>query len=184
MTCSDLMNRQVEWVAGSSTVLEAARLMRDRSVGLVLVSDPVPGESIGVVTDRDLAVRACAEALDCAQTTVGRVATLGIVSCRDDDALQDAEERMGDAQKSRIVVMSSTGQVVGVLSLTDIMRGDGARRAVRTANAVLAREVTAHAPVESIHLTASTPEDEEAAASRDHMVIGGARTGSMKEFPS
>lgn len=184
MKCGELMKRELEWVTGATSVLDAARLMRDRSVGFLLISNPLATEDVGVVTDRDLAIRVCAEGLDASTTPIGQVATTGVVSCTEEEELATVEERMGEAQKSRILVTDSGGRIVGVLSLTDILRGDGARRAVRTANAVLSREADGpHAPLESIRLTASTPEDEELAMNRQPVPIVGAHRGSMKEFP-
>lgn len=184
MRCGDLMNTDIEWIPGSASVQEAAQRMRDLSLGFLLVSDPVPDQAAGVITDRDVAVRVCAEGLDPRSTRVGQVATIGLVACSQDQDLSAAEQLMGETQKSRLVVTSASGEVVGVLSLTDILRGDGARRAVRTANAVLARDADGpHAPLESIHLTPSTVEDEDEAANRDHLVVGGGHRGSMKEFP-
>jgi CBS domain-containing protein len=178
------MNREFERVSGTATVLEAARLMRDRSVGILVVLGPLPDHPTGVVTDRDLAIRVCAEGLDPNRTLVDQVATVGLVSSSEQEDLEDAEARMGEAQKSRLVITDTTGQIVGVLSLTDILRGDRAGRAVKTANAVLARETTPHAPLSSIHITPSTPEEEDAAARHaDPLVLGGHRGSSMKEFP-
>ena len=185
MKCQDLMTRELEWVPGSTTVMEAASVMRNRSVGLLLVSQPTPEEPVGVVTDRDLAVRICADGLSPKDVRVGQISTVGVVTCREDEDLASAERRMGEAQKSRLAVVDESGRIVGVLSLTDILRGDRAGRALRTANAVLAREADApQEPLENIHLTASTIEEEEAAAQRDHVVIMGEHRGSMKEFPS
>lgn len=185
MKCGDLMKIELEWVAGTSSVRDAARLMRDRSIGFLLVSDPAPDHQVGVVTDRDLAIRVCAEGLDTASTPIGRVATTGIVSCGENEDLDDVEKRMGDTQKSRIVVTNAEGDIVGVLSLADILRGDNVRRAVRTANAVSSREGNGpHEPIEGIHLTPSTPEDEERAMNGPHIAIGGTHGGSMKEFPT
>ena len=63
MKCHDLMS-DVVWLPGTASVPDASRVMKDRSVGLLLVSDPVPGRLAGVVTDRDLVIRVCAEGLN------------------------------------------------------------------------------------------------------------------------
>ncbi len=158
--------------------------MRDRSVGLLVVLGALPDQPVGVVTDRDLAIRVCAEGLSSTETLVDQVATIGLVSCIEQEELETVEARMGEAQKSRIIVTDTTGQIVGVLSLTDILRGDRAGRAVRTANAVLARETTPHAPLSSIHITPSTRQEEDAAVRHEAPPVMGEHRGSMKEFPS
>jgi CBS domain-containing protein len=184
MKCQDLMNPEVRWVPGAASVFTAARLMRDQSLGFLLVSGRTAGQMMGVVTDRDLAVRACADDRRPAETTVSEIASPEVIVCTDTEDLKVAEERMRSFHKSRLVVVDRDGQPVGVLSLTDILHGDRGWRALKTARGILAREAEVpHPPVEEIKLTPSTPEDEEAAL-RQETVHGGAWRGSMKEFPS
>ncbi len=183
MKCQDLMNPEVRWVSAQASVMTAARLMRDQSLGFLLVSGPAPDQLVGVITDRDLATRVCAEDKRPAETSVASVASADVVVCTDTEDLKAAEERMREFQKSRLVVVDRSGQPVGVLSLTDILHGDRGWRALKTARGVLSREAEApHFPVEGLKLTPSTPEDEEAAM-RQETVHGGAWRGSMKEFP-
>jgi CBS domain-containing protein len=183
MKCQDLMSTDLPWVPGTASVLDASRIMRDLSLGLLLVSDPVPGRAVGVVTDRDLAIRVCAEGLDPREARVGDVATLELVVCTGGDDLKVAEARMIQSQKSRLVVLDDDRQIVGLLGLTEVLRGDHGRRALKTANAVLSREAGGpHAPLESIHLTPSTPEEEEEATKRETVMVGGNHRGSMREF--
>ena len=184
MKCNELMSTDVIWVPGTASVLDASRLMRDRSVGLLLVSDPVPGHVVGVVTDRDLVIRACAEGLDCREAHVGDVATLNPVTSAESDDLTVAEARMTESQKARLVIVDDSRRIVGVLSLTDILRRERGGRALKVANAILSREAEGpHPPLESIHLTASTPTDEEDAAKSETVMVGGDHRGSMREFP-
>ena len=159
--------------------------MRDRSVGMVLVFEPSPGQLRGVITDRDLATRVCADDKRAAQTLVSDVASLEVVTCRADDELRDAEEKMQKTQKSRLVVLGENGEVVGVVSLADIFRYESHRRAVRTARAVLAREARGRSTSpERINLTPSTPEDEAAALRQGSVMVGGTRPDTMKVFPT
>jgi CBS domain-containing protein len=184
MKCHELMKTQLQWVSGNTTVLDAALLMRDATLGMLLVTDPVPGRRAGVVTDRDLALRVCAEGLDPRVTRVGDVASMDLVVCSEDEDLGDAEARMGVAQKSRLLVVDDEKQIIGLISLTDILRGDRGGRALKTANTVLAREAgSPHQPLESIHLTPSTPADEEAALNRPTVMLGGDHRGTTSEFP-
>ena len=53
MKCRDLMNPEVLWIAGAASARKAASLMRDQSVGFLLVSGPAPQQFAGVITDRD-----------------------------------------------------------------------------------------------------------------------------------
>jgi CBS domain-containing protein len=177
------MNPEVLWIAGTASARKAASLMRDQSVEFLLVSGPAPAQFAGVITDRDLAVRVCAEDLCAEETPVSAVATSDVVVCSDFEDLKVAEKRMRDFQKSRLVVVDQHGHPMGVLSLTDILHGDRAWRALKTARGVLRHEAEVpHPPLESIKLTPSTPEDEEAAI-RHQRVRTGSRPTSMKEFP-
>jgi len=185
MKCRNVMNVDPEWISSGATVLEAAQVMRDRAVGMLLVFDPAPGQLRGVVTDRDLATRVCADDKRAGQTLVSDVATTDVVNCLADDDLRDAEEKMQRAEKSRLVVVDQGGAVAGVVSLTDILRYENHRRAVRTARGALAREARNRStPPERITLTPSTPEDEEAAMRQPSVMVGGSRPDTMKVFPT
>jgi len=184
MKCEEFMNVDLQWVPGTSSVVDASRLMRDRSLGMLLVSDPVPGRAVGVVTDRDLAIRVCAEGLDPQQVRVGDVATLELVTCADRDDVKVAETIMSEMQKSRLIVVDDTHQIVGLIALVDILRSDHGRGARQAATAVLSRDAEGHhPPLESIHLTPSTPTDEEEATSHGTVMVGGDHRGSTREFP-
>ena len=186
MKCRNVMNAEPEWISSGATALEAAQVMRDRSVGMLLVFDPAPGHLKGVVTDRDLVTRLCADDKRAGQTLVDDVATTDIVTCQAEDDLHEAEERMQRTEKSRLVVLDQGGEPVGVVSLADICRYESHRRAVRTARAVLARDARTQrpAPPDRIKLTPSTPEDEAAAMRQPSVMVGGTRTDTMKVFPT
>ena len=184
MKCVEIMNVDLQWVAGTASVFDAARLMRDRSLRLLLVSDPVPGRAVGVITDRDLTVRVCAAGLDPRQVRVGDVSTLELVTCADREEVKVAETIMTETQKSRVLVVDDERQIVGLIALADILRADHGRSARQTATAVLSRDAGGHhPPLESIHLTASTPADEEEATSHGTVMVGGDHRGSTREFP-
>lgn len=184
MKCADLMSMELQWISSAATVQQAAQVMRDRSMGLLVVFDPTLSRLVGVVTDRDLAVRACADNRRPDQAHVADVATPEVVTCLEDDDLSVAEAKLVEFGKSRIVVVNTNGRTVGVISLTDILTHDRKGRAIRTARSVLAREAGGpHTPLDQIKLTPSTPEDE-AAAIRQETIARGSWTGSMKEFPS
>lgn len=184
MKCDEFMNVDLQWVPGTSSVVDASRLMRDRSLGLLLVSDPVPGRAVGVVTDRDLTIRVCAEGLDPRQVRVGDVATLELVTCGEREDVKVAEAIMSETQKSRLIVVDDNRQIVGFITLADILLSDHGRGARQTATAVLSRDAGGHhPPLESIHLTASTPAEEEEANSHGTVMVGGNHRGSTREFP-
>jgi CBS domain-containing protein len=96
-------------------------------------------EVVGVVTDRDLVVRALALArpLD---TPVAEVMTGEVMGCRPRDDLRRAEEVMVANRKSRIPILDDAGHCVGVVSLTDVAQAESARRAGEVLEGVTRRE--------------------------------------------
>ena len=184
MKCRDVMNLNLQWVPATATVAEAARIMRDRSMGFLLVAGAQPGKAAGVVTDRDIAIRCCAENKRPDEVSVAEIASKEILTCDHNESIQAAEHLMIEAGKSRLVIVDEIGRAAGVLSLTDILFHDRAGRAVKTARGVLAREAEgAHQPVETIKLTPSTPEDEEKAMRQPTSMHGGSHDPPGKIFP-
>ena len=184
MKCTDVMNLNLQWVPGTATIVDAARIMRDRSMGFLLVAGEHPGKAAGVITDRDIAIRCCAENKRPDEILVTEIATKEVLTCGLSESIQAAEQLMTEAGKSRLVIVDEIGRAAGVLSLTDILFHDRAGRAVRTARRVQAREAEgAHQPVESIKLTPSTPEDEEKAMRQHSAVHGGSHDAGGKVFP-
>ena len=183
MKCRDLMQMELQWVSANGNATDAARIMRDKSVGFLLVCDPTPGRLVGVVTDRDLAMRVSAEGKSPKDVRLADVMSREVITCGEDEGLGDAEERMRENAKARLVVLDAQKAPVGVISLTDILLHDRKGRALKTARAVLSREGEGpHQPVDQIKLTPSTPEDEERAMSQPSVTVSGARADTAKEF--
>jgi CBS domain-containing protein len=133
------MRRPVQSAHGTETVVAAARKMREANVGFLPVCDG-GGHIVGVLTDRDIAIRVCAEADVPSETTVESVMTADVVACRPRDELRRAEELMVQTHKSRVVVSDEDGKVVGVISLSDVATHEE-RGAARVLRAVAEREV-------------------------------------------
>src|SRR5258706_15945498 len=92
----DLMTRNVSFVWPHMTIREAAAQMRERDIGSLPVCEGM--RLVGILTDRDLALRATAVGGDPNQTTVGEVMTRQIISCRPGGSLEQAEKLMPDWQ--------------------------------------------------------------------------------------
>ncbi|HEX2660788.1 MAG TPA: CBS domain-containing protein [Polyangia bacterium] len=182
------MNLDPEWISSSASVLDAARTMRDRSMNYLLIFEPKPGpgpgDLRGIVTERDLAVRVCAENKVPATTPVMDIATAEVITCSADEDLRSAEATMRGLEKSRLVVVDENGKVVGLLALADILREDRQGPAVKTALGVLGNDTRGHqTPPDRIKLTPSTSEDEDAALRQPSAMMGAARINDMKVFP-
>lgn len=139
MHCRDLMRRPVEQVRSDQNAASAARAMREKNVGFLPVCDQT-GRLVGVVTDRDLAVRVLGEERDANATQVNQVMSTEVISCAADDDVARAEALMRQHQKSRIVVADDASRPIGVISLADIAQTDRSG-AADTLASVSAREV-------------------------------------------
>ncbi len=138
MRCQEIMKQDLECISPRDTVEEAAQRMRDENIGFLPVCDDSK-KVLGTLTDRDVAVRVVA-ARKPASTTVEDVMTREVIACKPKDDIRDAEQAMAEHRKSRIVCCDDDGVLVGVISLSDIVRHEGARRATSTLMQVSERE--------------------------------------------
>lgn len=120
MRCEELMNTDVAFVRPSDDVRRAAALMRSRNIGFLPVCSD-ERKVIGVITDRDIAVRSVAEGRP-ATTEVREVMTREIVACRPEDDIETAGRAMVRHHRSRIVCLGDHQYLLGVISLSDLSR--------------------------------------------------------------
>ena len=140
MVCADVMKQDVTCISPHAPVSEAAARMREKNVGFLPVCEEASGQRVmGIVTDRDIALRVVGEERP-PTVTVDEIMSRDVVSCGPMDDIKRAEQLMGENRKSRIVCVDDEGQLVGVISLSDIAHRDGARIA-QTIQQVTAREV-------------------------------------------
>jgi CBS domain-containing protein len=130
MRCEEIMRRDVIVVTPEATVRFAAERMQQADIGFLPVCES-DGKLVGVLTDRDIVVRACALGMDLASTTVAVVMTSELVTCRARGSLIVAERAMRTNRKGRLPVVSTAGRLVGVLSLSDVVQYESTRRAGR-----------------------------------------------------
>ncbi|MBA4142131.1 MAG: CBS domain-containing protein [Nitrosospira sp.] len=115
-TISDVMSADVQTIGPEDSIEEAAQEMRDGDFGLVPVTED--GQLLGVITDRDIAVRAVAEGRD-PSTPVREVMSEGVVCASEDDSVEDAARIMSDHQIRRLPIVDADEQLVGIVSLGD-----------------------------------------------------------------
>jgi CBS domain-containing protein len=138
MLCRDVMKTEVFYCHETDSAMQCAQIMKDRNIGFLPVLD-AERRVVGIVTDRDLALRIVACALP-AGTRVGLVMTRDICVCRPEDDLQSAERKMATARKSRLVVTDQDGRCAGVISLSDIARAVSSGHAGNILYAITRRE--------------------------------------------
>jgi CBS domain-containing protein len=122
MNVREVMTTDPRCVAPQDTIRTAARIMRDEDTGVVPVveSDNRP---VGVITDRDIVVRAIAEGLGL-DATVNQIASAEVVSVSPDASVGEAAQMMAELQIRRLPVVEG-GRLVGIVSLGDIAVKEG-----------------------------------------------------------
>jgi CBS domain-containing protein len=113
----EIMTQKPVTVQVTDTVVAAARSMRDGNIGDVVVVDN--DQIQGILTDRDIVVRALAEGRDPARTTVGEICSRELTTLSPNDAIGDAEKTMRDRAIRRLPVVEG-GRPVGIVSLGDL----------------------------------------------------------------
>ncbi len=121
MQVSDVMSQSVDLVNPNAPIREAAICMRDDNVGALPVGEN--DRLIGMITDRDIAVRGVAEDRD-GTTSVRDVMSHSICYCFDDNDLQEAARLMAKHQVRRLPVLNRDKRLVGIVALADLARTD------------------------------------------------------------
>jgi CBS domain-containing protein len=116
-TVEEIMTTNPRTVNVDDTVLQAAQVMRDNDIGDAIVVED--GQVTGIVTDRDIAVRAVADGRDPESTPVREVATTGTQAIEPDASVDDALRMMREHDIRRLPVVKN-GRPVGIVSLGDL----------------------------------------------------------------
>jgi CBS domain-containing protein len=138
MQCREIMRERVATLPPQASLADAARLMKTVGCGMIPICSP-DKEIVGVLTDRDIVIRACAEGRSLAKTPVSAIMTKELVTCEASDSVHSAEELLARHQKARILVTEG-GRLVGVISLPDIAQNEEPLRLARVVRQISARE--------------------------------------------
>ncbi|SFC18823.1 CBS domain-containing protein [Massilia yuzhufengensis] len=118
-TIREVMTTDVKTVAPAETVQRAAQMMKELNVGAIPVCEG--DQLLGMVTDRDIAVRSVAAGQAPGQATVGEIMSKDVRTCSSEQTVADVLSQMGDAQIRRVpVVDGQSGKLVGIVSLGDL----------------------------------------------------------------
>jgi len=131
MKVREIMSSHVQRISSSQMVSEAAERMKTFDVGALPILED--NKIVGMLTDRDIVVRAVAAGLDPKMTVVKDVFTPEVLCCSEEDDIETAAKIMEDNQVRRLVVLGDDQTVVGMLSLGDL--------ALKTSNDYLTYEV-------------------------------------------
>jgi CBS domain-containing protein len=117
---TDLMTESPRSVSTGSSIVDAAKLMREEDAGIAPITDG--DRLVGVVTDRDIAIRVVAEGKDPQSTTVDEIASQKLVTIDPGQDLDEALHLMASHQVRRLPVVSDDGKLVGILAQADVAR--------------------------------------------------------------
>lgn len=127
MKVQDIMTRTVHSVSPASSIAEAARSMSSFDVGALPVLDG--NRLVGILTDRDIAVRAVACSID-PNSPVADIMTRQVASCLPQESVSYALELMSGEQIRRLPVCTGDGEMVGIVTLADAAERDPDKREV------------------------------------------------------
>ena len=118
MLLKDIMTREVEVISPRASIEEAARKMDQLNVGPLPVCDG--SRLVGMITDRDITVRATAAGEDPRTARVGETMTKDVVYCFEDQDVSDAAQMMQIQQVRRLPVLDRSKRLVGIVALGDL----------------------------------------------------------------
>jgi CBS domain-containing protein len=141
LRCRDIMTRDLVVATRDTTLTEVALMMKQEDTGVIPVVEYdvragngrhedsekryegrnyTRGKLVGLITDRDIAVRAVADNKDCASTRAEDIMSVDIHTAKPNDRVVDAIQKMGDKQVRRIPVTNENGYLVGMISMADV----------------------------------------------------------------
>jgi len=134
MRVQDVMTKDPACVTPGATIREAAQIMQRENVGIIpVVEEKGDKRLVGVVTDRDIAIRVVAEGRDGAARVSEIMSTSRLATCSPDDSVNDAMEAMATEQLRRIPIVDDRGSLIGIIAQADIVRkANDTGRAERT----------------------------------------------------
>jgi CBS domain-containing protein len=117
MKISEVMTKDVLTAKPSQTIQEAASMMAKIDSGAIMVEEQE--RLVGMITDRDIAIRAVAEGL-AGKTPISKIMSGGIRYCFEDEDIEHVAKNMADVQLRRLPVLNRNKRLVGVVSLGNI----------------------------------------------------------------
>jgi len=123
MKIQDIMTKDPSCVTADASVREAAQVMKREDVGIVPVVDGQSGRRlVGVVTDRDIAIRCIADGKDGTCSVRDVMSTDDLATCRQSDDVENLMDAMRSEKVRRIPIVDERGSLVGIVSQADVLR--------------------------------------------------------------
>jgi len=123
MQVSEVMTSSPVTIPANCTVLDAAKKMKEEDCGILPILDN--GTVVGVVTDRDIVIWAAAEEKNLAETPIADIMSKELVTCKPSELLENVADRMTMSDVRRLVVLNENGDLVGIISIHDLLLNTG-----------------------------------------------------------
>jgi CBS domain-containing protein len=114
------MTREPACCQPTDSLVSVAELMKTQDVGAVPVVDGAGRKLVGMVTDRDIVVKGLAAGRSADQATVRDVMSTDVVTCREDDDVDEAVSRMSSRKIRRVPIVDGSGALQGIIAQADI----------------------------------------------------------------
>ncbi|MFL6624247.1 MAG: CBS domain-containing protein [Sulfurifustaceae bacterium] len=118
MQAKEVMSSNIRIIPSNTSIQAAAELMRQMDIGVLPVTED--GTIVGMLTDRDIAIRAVAEGSDPGSTPARDVMSRDVVSCFEDQDARDVATVMEQNQVRRVVVVNRKNEAIGMISVDDL----------------------------------------------------------------
>jgi CBS domain-containing protein len=119
--CNEVMTKNPFCCLPNDMVAKVAQLMKRENIGPIpVIENEQTQKLVGIVTDRDLALKIVAEGRDAKSTKVEAVMTRKVVTCRAEDDLQKALDAMSEHQLRRIPVVDNDNKILGIIAQADV----------------------------------------------------------------
>lgn len=143
MQIKEIMTKDVKTIPTDTNLKDAAKKMAELDCGFLPLGDPGEDKLQGVVTDRDITVRAVAKGLDPKKTTVDQIKTDKVLYCFEEDDVQAAADSMNEQQVHRLIVLNNGKEkrLRGVITLGDIVRHNEDEAAMHAAKGITSEDI-------------------------------------------
>ncbi len=118
--CREIMSKNVSAARRETSLKDVAVILKDGDIGILPIVEEDTHKLIGLITDRDIVVRAVADGKNVTETSVGEIMTTELFTAKPDDFAFEAVRLMGDKQVRRIPIVDDEGVLQGIVSMADI----------------------------------------------------------------
>jgi CBS domain-containing protein len=118
--CRKIMSKNISTAKKEMSLQEVAKLLRDNDIGILPIVEDGTNKLVGLITDRDIVVRAVADGKSVTKTNVGDIMTTELFTAKPDDFVFEAVRTMGEKQVRRVPIVDEMGVLQGIVSMADV----------------------------------------------------------------